>query len=72
MANQAPKAAASDEQPVAAVPLTLDEFCVRLSETVRSPEAIGAFHHTERAAGRMVDTEAAYRARFDSFLTTPI
>ena len=57
-----------------AAPITssLTEFCMRVSQTVRRPELIGAFEHVERTAGRTTDTEAAYRARFDAFLNKPI
>ena len=52
--------------------LTLDEFCSRLSETVRSPELIGAFHSTEKAAGAAKDTAEAFQARFVSFSNKPV
>jgi len=55
-----------------ALTFTLDEFCARLSETVKSPELLGAFHHVELAAGRSRDTAEAYRARFDEFLNKPV
>ena len=57
---------------VEAPEISLDEFCSRLSETVKSPEAIGGFHFTERAAGTMRGTFEAYRARFDAFLNKPV
>jgi hypothetical protein len=53
-------------------PLTLTEFCRRLSERVRSPELIGAFEHSEKAAGKTRDTEVAFRARFDAFTKKPV
>lgn len=52
-------------------PLTLDEFCSRLSVNDRRVEIIGAFHFTEKAAGRMKDVESAYASRFAAFLTKP-
>ena len=52
--------------------LTLSEFCTRLSETVSRPELLGGFEFVERRAGRIKDTEASYRARFDTFVTTPV
>ncbi len=52
--------------------LPLDEFCRRLSETVKRPELIGGFEFFERRAGRLKDTEVAYRGRFDVFVKTPI
>lgn len=64
-------ASASAEQAPAAS-MTLTEFCVRLSETVRRPELIGAFESVEKAAGRNRATEAEFRARFDAFRKQPI
>jgi len=52
--------------------LSLSEFCTRLSETVSRPELLGAFEHVERRAGRLKDTEAGYRGRFDAFVNTPV
>lgn len=52
--------------------ITLDEFCSRLSETVKRPELLGAFHHVELAEGHSRDTAEAFRARFDEFLNTPV
>lgn len=59
--------------PVAEVPkLSLDEFCARLSETVKSPELIGAFHYSERAAGSPHATSEAFKARFEAFRNAPV
>jgi hypothetical protein len=52
--------------------LSLDEFCRRISETVKRPELIGGFEFLQRRAGHLKDTEAAFRARFDAFVKTPI
>lgn len=52
-------------------PLTLDEACQRLSVTDRRIELIAAFHHTETAAGRLRDTEEAYRTRLAAFASSP-
>lgn len=52
-------------------PLSLDEFCTRLSATDRRVELIGGFHHEEVAAKRTKDLESAYRARFEAFTTKP-
>ena len=52
-------------------PLTLDEFCARLSSTDRRVELIAAFHHNERAAGQMKDTSAAFQNRFVAFQSKP-
>lgn len=52
-------------------PLTLDEFCSRLSVTDKRVELIGAFHSTEKVAGRSKDVESAYQARFTAFINQP-
>lgn len=52
--------------------LSLDEFCRRISETVKRPELIGGFEFIERRAGHLKDSEAAFRERFDAFVKTPI
>lgn len=51
--------------------VSINEFCMRLSETATRPELFGAFAHTEKAAGRHSDTTTAFRARFDAFLNQP-
>lgn len=54
------------------VVLDLDEFCMRLSMSDGRVELIGAFHFTEKIAGRSRDNEAAYKARFDAFINKPV
>lgn len=60
------------EAPAEVIKLTLHEFCARLSKTVKRPELLGAFEHTERVAGRLSDTDSAFRARFDAFINKPV
>lgn len=52
--------------------LSITDFCTRLSETVSRPELIGAFAAVEQRAGRVSDTAAKYRARFDAFVNQPV
>lgn len=52
--------------------MTLDEFCARLSETVKRPELIGGFHFVERAAGRQRDTAASFQSRLGEFMNKPV
>ena len=52
-------------------PLPLDEFCSRLSATDKRVELIGAFHHSEKVAGRNKDNSSAYAARFVEFCNQP-
>lgn len=59
----------TDTQPTQ---ITLTEFCIRLSETVRRPELIAAFEHVEKRDGNVKGTSEAFQARFDSFVTTPV
>jgi hypothetical protein len=51
---------------------SLNEFCSRLSVTVKRPELIGAFAHIERINGRLEDTEAEFQSRFSSFCNKPV
>lgn len=53
-------------------PVTLAEFCTRLSETVRNPALIAGFEYTEKKAGKLKDEAVAYQARFDKFVKTPV
>ena len=60
-------------QPAAVEPaLSILDFCTRLSETVIRPELIGAFAHVEQKAGRVSDSAANYRDRFDAFINKPV
>lgn len=54
------------------VPLTLQEFCIRLSVDDRRVELIGAFEFDERRAGRLKDTAEAYAARYQAFINKPV
>lgn len=51
--------------------LTLTEFCIRLSQHDKRVVLIGGFEATERKAGRIKDSEAAYQARFAEFTNKP-
>ena len=53
-------------------PLTLEEFCTRVSATDNRVELIGAFFHDEKTAGNVKDTHAAFAARFTAFATKPV
>lgn len=52
-------------------PLSLDEFCARISMIDKRVELIGGFNHSEKAAGRNKDTETAYRKRYAEFINQP-
>ncbi len=54
------------------VRISLDEFCRRLSERVKRPELIGAFHSTEKAAGRLVGTSEEFAHRYEDFINKPV
>jgi hypothetical protein len=70
--ESAPDAVNPDGAQVAGdFPLSLSEFCQRLSTSDRRVELIAAFHHAETGAGHGQDTEANYRARFEAFVTQP-
>lgn len=55
-----------------AMKTSLQEFCIRLSQSVNRPELISAFEYTERAARRLSDTDEAYQARYAAFVNKPI
>lgn len=52
-------------------PLSLNEFCIRLSTKDKRVELIGGFEHSERVAGRLSDTAENYTARYAQFLNQP-
>lgn len=52
--------------------VTLDEFCSRLSRTVRRVELIGGFYAVEKKAGHLKDTEPVFQAAFDKYRNRPI
>lgn len=52
-------------------PLTLSEFCTRLSSDDRRVELISAFAAIETKAGRVKDTETNFKARFVAFVNQP-
>lgn len=60
------------EAAAAPVAVTLNEFCMRLSETVHRPELIGAFAFSERAAGNSRDSVDAFQARYEVFVNKPV
>lgn len=69
MAKQAPSENPAPAETIDAV--TLDEFCLRLSQTDRRVEMIGGFHSDEKRAGRVKDAESAYSARYQAFVHKP-
>lgn len=71
MAKTTPALAVEPVESAGGEPLTLTEFCIRLSSRVKRVELIGAFEHCEKAAGKARDTEAAFQARFDAFINKP-
>jgi hypothetical protein len=72
MANKNDLVVATTPQPTTEVPLSLHEFCTRLSSEITSPELIAAFEHTERASGCLSDVSAGFKARFDKFVKSPV
>lgn len=76
--NDAPVEQAKDEIQavnkvvVEAITISLNEFCTRLSEKVIRPELIGAFASTERAAGNVSGTVAAFESRYNDFINKPV
>jgi hypothetical protein len=56
---------------VGPLPISLDEFCTRLSATDARVEMIGAFHNGERQVGKSMDLETAFAARYAAFCNAP-
>jgi hypothetical protein len=54
-----------------AIPLSLHDFCIRLSETEKRVELIAGFEADERSNGRKKDTAANFAVRFQAFLSKP-
>ena len=70
--DAAPAAAKAEAPaPEKEFPLSLVEACARISATDKRVEMIGAFHSSEKAAGRLKDLESAYRSRFAAFCNAP-
>jgi hypothetical protein len=66
-----PVTVSAEAPPVGDFPLSLDEFCQRLSTTDKRVELIGAFHHVEKSAGRGQDTSQKFADRFAAFVNQP-
>ena len=63
--------AATPAAPKDEFPLSIDEFCSRLSASDKRVELIGAFNHVEKTAGRSNDLESAYLSRYAVFANAP-
>jgi len=64
--------APTTEQPQAETPISLDEFCRRLSRTNRRVSLISGFHFSEQQAGNTRDLESEFAARFKKFTFKPV
>lgn len=74
MAKEYIEAVQEPVQPVKsadAFPLSLDEYCMRLSASDRRVELIGGFAHSERKNGKLSDMEANFARRFVAFAGQP-
>ena len=75
MAKQPLKAIAAEVDAAAVsteIPLSLDEFCTRLSLTEKRYVLITGFWTKETSAGRVRDIPSAYEKRYAEFLETPL
>jgi hypothetical protein len=54
-----------------AIPLSLEEYCLRRSRTDRRVEMLGAFESDARRNGHLRDTEPGFDARFTAFCNKP-
>lgn len=53
------------------IPLSLDEFCQRLSATSRRVALIGGFHAWAKAQGMVKDVESTFQAAWTRFISLP-
>lgn len=53
------------------IPLSLDEFCQRLSATSRRVALIGGFHAWAKAQGLVKDVESTFQAAWTRFISLP-
>lgn len=69
MAESAP--AVTSEAPVDNTVMLVD-WCALESANTRRISLLSAFHHSENKAGRLRDTAANFKQRFDAFATKPV
>ena len=69
--NTAAPAPAEPVNEAAPAKVSLKRFCIDLSSSDRRVELIGGFEHTERVAGRLLDTKEAYQQRYADFANAP-
>jgi len=55
----------------AQIPLSIDEFCQRLSATSRRVALIGGFHAWAKAQGLVKDVETTFQAAWNRFISLP-
>jgi hypothetical protein len=67
--DSAPVADAPVQEPQ--IPLSLDEFCQRLSATSRRVALIGGFHAWAKAQGLVKDVETTFQAAWNRFISLP-
>lgn len=53
------------------IPITLDEFCQRLSETERRVALLGAFHFEMKRQKRQTGLSSDYHAAYATFINAP-
>lgn len=71
-ATTATPAAAPAVQPQRDGKVTLEQFCVTLSQSDKRVAMIGAFHQEEKLAKHWKDTPAGFRARYQAFCIRPV
>ncbi len=54
------------------VPLTLDEFCVRLSKSDKRVELIGGFHADAKKRGQHKDFDVGFLRAFEAYASRPV
>ena len=53
-------------------PLTLDEFCMRLSKTDSRVELIGGFFADAKKRGQVKDVDTSFLRAFDAYAARPV
>jgi hypothetical protein len=60
------------EETTKAIPLTLDEFCARLSKSDSRVELIGGFYADAKRRGHTKDVDVGFLRAFESYVTRPV
>lgn len=71
MANKKPTDVVPEQQASTDFPITLQEFCTRISVNDKRVELIGAFYTTMLAAGNISATQTEFADKLEQFAKQP-